>query len=129
MRRRVTRGRVLASFGKSHSCETPTTSSINPSAAAISVAAGTRDTIRLTNNYFSNARNGSPPPIGFTMDRGGDRILCGYGACGVCPSVKSPVAEVSGEVASAALFLESLSLHKGMEVTCLHGQMQGRFRA
>src|SRR5438132_6198938 len=51
----VTRGRVLASLGKSHSCETPTTSSINPSAAAISVAAGTSETIRLTNDYFSDS--------------------------------------------------------------------------
>src|SRR5206468_12100567 len=59
----VTCGRVLASLGKSHSCETPTTSSINPSAAAISVAAGTSETIRLTNDYFSDSRNDSPPPV------------------------------------------------------------------
>src|SRR5438552_9387861 len=52
---RVTRGRLVASAGKSHSCETPTTSSINPSAAAISVAAGTSETIRLTNDYFSDS--------------------------------------------------------------------------
>src|SRR5437588_12785620 len=57
----VTRGRVLASLGKSHSCETPTTSSINPSAAAISVAAGTSETIPLMNDYISDCRNGSLP--------------------------------------------------------------------
>src|SRR5436305_14631908 len=51
----VTRGRALASLGKSHSCETPTTSSISPSAAAISVAAGTIETIRLTNDYFGDS--------------------------------------------------------------------------
>jgi hypothetical protein len=44
----VTRGRALASSGKSHSCETPTTCSINPSAAAISVAAGKSEIIRVT---------------------------------------------------------------------------------
>src|SRR5437762_11224898 len=31
------------------------------------------------------------------------RAVCSYGDCGACPSVKSPVAEVSGGVASAAL--------------------------
>src|SRR5436190_11282455 len=45
----VTRGRLLASAGKSHSCETPTTSSIKPSTPAISVAAGRSETIRITN--------------------------------------------------------------------------------
>src|SRR5439155_26717386 len=40
---------------ESHSSERPTTSSINPSAAAISVAAGTSETIRLTNDYFSDS--------------------------------------------------------------------------
>src|SRR5437660_8546715 len=59
----VTRGRVLASLGKSHSCETPTTSSINPSAAAISVAAGTSETIRLTNDYISDSWNDSLPRV------------------------------------------------------------------
>src|SRR5207248_5511285 len=32
------------------------------------------------------------------------RAVCSYGDCGACPSVKSPVAEPSGGVASAALF-------------------------
>src|SRR5438034_10455518 len=44
----VTRGRSFASSGKSHSCETPTTWSIKPSAAAISVAAGKSETMRIT---------------------------------------------------------------------------------
>jgi hypothetical protein len=44
----VTRGRAFASSGKSHSCETPTTCFISPSAAAISVAAGKSETIRIT---------------------------------------------------------------------------------
>jgi hypothetical protein len=50
---RVTRGRAFASVGKSHSCETPTTCSINPSAATISVAAGKSETIRIT--FYGNA--------------------------------------------------------------------------
>jgi hypothetical protein len=41
---------------------------------------------------------------------GGDWTVCRYGACGFCPSAKSPVAEVSGEVASAAL----LAAHRAL---------------
>src|SRR5204863_473462 len=48
---RVTRGLSFASFGKSHSCETPTTWSISPSAAAISVAAGNSETMRCTHKH------------------------------------------------------------------------------
>jgi len=47
---RTTTGFVLASAGKSHSCETPTICSINPSAAAISVAAGNNEMIRIGRN-------------------------------------------------------------------------------
>jgi hypothetical protein len=46
----VTRGRAFASSGKSHSCETPTSWSVNPNAAAISVAAGKSETIRSTSH-------------------------------------------------------------------------------
>src|SRR5262245_43661930 len=49
---RVTRGRSLASLGKSHSCETPTTWFINPSPAEISVAAGKSETMRCTENQY-----------------------------------------------------------------------------
>src|SRR5881392_3452043 len=38
------------------------------------------------------------------------RAVCSYGDCGACPSVKSPVAEVSGGVASAAL----LAAHRAL---------------
>src|SRR5919106_4442109 len=48
---RVTRGLSFASFGKSHSCETPTTWFISPSAAAISVAAGNSETMRCTHQH------------------------------------------------------------------------------
>src|SRR4249919_3564620 len=48
---RVTHGLSFASVGKSHSCETPTTWSISPSAAAISVAAGRSETMRVTHNH------------------------------------------------------------------------------
>src|SRR5918996_2042983 len=48
---RVTRGLSFASFGKSHSCETPTTWSISPSPAAISVAAGNSETMRCTHKH------------------------------------------------------------------------------
>ena len=47
----VTRGRSLASRGKSHSCETPTIRFISPSAAAISVAAGSSETMRFTHKH------------------------------------------------------------------------------
>src|SRR5438067_5139106 len=72
----VTRGRALASLGKSHSCETPTTSSINPSAAAISVAAGTSETIRLTNDYFSDSLSCVLCPVSC--------VLCPV-SCALCP--------------------------------------------
>src|SRR5882724_11573466 len=48
---RVTRGLSFASVGKSHSCETQTTWSISPSAAAISVAAGNSEAIRCTHKH------------------------------------------------------------------------------
>src|SRR4051794_33852953 len=44
---RVMRGFSSAPAGKSHSCVTPTTSSSSPSANSISVAEGTRETIRI----------------------------------------------------------------------------------
>jgi hypothetical protein len=44
----VIRGRAFTPSGKSHSWETPTTWSIKPSAAAISVAAGKSETMRVT---------------------------------------------------------------------------------
>src|SRR5881394_3398988 len=56
---RVTRGLSFASFGKSHSCETPTTWSISPSAAAISVAAGKSETMRHDFIYTSKYRKQS----------------------------------------------------------------------
>ena len=43
------------------------------------------------------------PPIGRCDDPWRVWTVWSYGDCGVCPSVKSPVAEVSGGVASAAL--------------------------
>ena len=43
---RTTTGFVLASAGKSHSCETPTSWSPRPRAYAISVAAGRKETMR-----------------------------------------------------------------------------------
>src|SRR5438309_1833649 len=83
----VTRGRVLASLGKSHSCETPTTSSINPSAAAISVAAGTSETIRLTNDYFSDSLSSVLCPL--------SSVLCPLSSV-LCPlsSVLCPLSSV-----------------------------------
>ena len=47
MRLRVTRGSERTWGGKSHSCETPTSRPIAPSAATISVAAGSNDTMRM----------------------------------------------------------------------------------
>src|SRR5437588_8679922 len=44
----VIRGRRLASSGKSHSCDTATSSSIKPKAPTISVAAGSMETVRTT---------------------------------------------------------------------------------
>ena len=38
------------------------------------------------------------------------RAVCSYGDCGACPSVKLPVAEVSGGVASAVL----LAAHRAL---------------
>src|SRR6266513_1347531 len=43
----VARGRALTASGKSHSCETATTLSIKPSSAAISVPAGSNETMRV----------------------------------------------------------------------------------
>ena len=47
IRLRVTRGRERTWGGKSHSCDTPTSRPIAPSAATISVAAGSNDTMRM----------------------------------------------------------------------------------
>ena len=48
---RVSRGRVVASGGWSHSCVTATTSSPSPSSNSISVAEGTRLAIRIRTDY------------------------------------------------------------------------------
>src|SRR3569833_2026268 len=50
----ITRGNALTTSGKSHSWLIPTRWSIRPSAATISVAAGSKDTIRMPYNFSAS---------------------------------------------------------------------------
>src|SRR3954452_19004163 len=73
MRSRVTLGRSSAAGGWSHSCVTAVTSSPSPRANSISVADGTRETIRmaerLTDEQIEEGLEGSP------WTRDGDAIV------------------------------------------------------